>query len=295
MRYLIGCCVLTACVLCGTSPVLALYPADKDAVLKEAQELESRFDELFRDFVPFFSGEKKAHLSGEEELGWRIHDFLEDVRTLRGLLGRYYQNEKKIDTLLDKMSEHARWIDEAFVYTPMSDKIRVEWVRTRESYRHLASIIRRKVSVAVSEKGEKIQFRVAKVNRLEKLYVLREFSSHFLGGSELDKSPFGEEKKYLDKEECGEHWIVTWDCSGMKRFDKPLILRFEYKFHDRKYDGFIEETYQDAKSGSYMHTFKNIGEDYTKRGKIIHWRAVVIYDNKIVAEKKSPMWTIASR
>ncbi len=167
-------------------------------------------------------------------------------------------------------------------------------MRTREAYRRLETMVRRKVAVAVSEQGEPVQFRVSKVNRLEKKYVLREFSSHFLGGSELEKFPFGEEKKYLDKEESGEHWIVTWDASGMKRFEKPIILRFEYKFHDRKYDGFIEESYRDSGSGSHMHTFKNIGDDYGKRGKIVHWRAVVIYDNKIVAEKKSPMWSIAA-
>jgi hypothetical protein len=295
MKYLMGCVVCIALVACGVPQALALYPSDKDTVRKDAEALEARFDQLFKEFVPYFSGQKKERLSGEEELGWRIHDFIEDLRALRGLLGKYYENEKKIDKLLDKMSEHARWIDEAFVYTAVPQKISRDWAKTRDAYKALEHVIRRKVSVAVSEKGEKIRFDVSKVNRVEKKYVLRELLSHFLGGSELDKFPFPEEKKYLDKEECGEHFIVTWDCAGMKRFDQPIILRFEYKFHDKQYDGFIEETYRDANRGSYMHTFKNIGEEYTKRGKIIHWRAVVIYDNKIVAEKKSPMWAIASR
>ncbi|MFC2149710.1 hypothetical protein ACFLQ8_03310, partial [Candidatus Auribacterota bacterium] len=151
------------------------------------------------------------------------------------------------------------------------------------------------VEIAPVDKKAKLKFSVQKVNRIDKKYVLRELLKGFLGGSELDKFPFPDEMKYLKPSDIGEHFIVTWDCGGMKRFAKPLILRFEFKFNEREFNGFIEETYRDIKGGSYEYTYRNVGAEFSKRGKIMHWRASVIYGNKIVAEKKSAMWSVISR
>jgi len=290
--------VLLICALAAlcARPSFALYPEDKEKAQKDVAALEGTFEGLFKDFVPYFSGEKKAKLSGEEEIGWRIHDFVVDVRSLKDKLESYYENEKKIDALLDRMDDHTRWIDEAFVYTPLSETIAKDWIRAKDQYRQLAAMVRRKLTSAeIEEERGGLSFAVSKVNTVDKQFVLRELLHNFLGSSELDKFPFPEEKKRLDPQEIGEHHIVSWSARGMKRFDKPVILRFEYKFNKREFDGVSEETYRDLKGGSYSYTFKNIGADFTKRGKIVHWRASVVYDNKIVAEKQSAMWAIASR
>ncbi|MDP8262455.1 MAG: hypothetical protein P9M13_04030 [Candidatus Ancaeobacter aquaticus] len=289
-------CIIIVCgVLLKANVIFALYPEDRVKAKKMAHSLEQRADTLFNQCVPFFGKQKKLRLGGAEELGWRIHDFLEEARKLDGMAGDYYKNKRDIDVLLPTMNRQIKDIDEAFIFTKVSDKIKKQWTTTKNTYYRLEVLLQKKVKKVSADVESRLRFAVTKVNRIEKKYVLRELLKNFLGGSELEKFPFPYEKKYLDPEQIGEHFILSWDCGGVKRLDKPLILRFEYIFKNSKNNGFTEEVYQNEKSGGHTYIYKNIGADYSTRGKILHWRAIIIYDNKIVAEKLSSMWNVVAQ
>ncbi len=137
---------------------------------------------------------------------------------------------------------------------------------------------------------------IVKVGRYDKKQVLREYVREFIGGSALDKFPFPDERLSLYPSEVGEVFVIrfrVYPKSGGV-LSSPLKVRFEYKFASHHHDGAAYQILQDVNGGTHDFTFKNLGDAFVQRGKVLHWRASVLLDEKVVAQQQSPMWRVVS-
>lgn len=131
-------------------------------------------------------------------------------------------------------------------------------------------------------------FSILKVNRLEKEWVIPPRRLNFLGSRGLEKFDY---QRKLPPEERGEHYIITWTYRG-EEINKSVILRFEYRYEKEMFIPYMEEYKMNRiKPGTYKWVFKNIGDNYRKKGRIDRWKVSIIVEDKIVAVKKSATWT----
>ncbi len=137
---------------------------------------------------------------------------------------------------------------------------------------------------------------IVKVGRYDKKQVLREYMREFIGGSALDKFPFPDERLSLYPAEVGEVFVVRFRVNPKtgRTLGAPLKVRFEYKFASHHHDGAAYQILQDVNGGAHDFTFKNLGDAFVQRGKVLHWRASVLLDEKVMAEKQSPIWKVVS-
>lgn len=132
------------------------------------------------------------------------------------------------------------------------------------------------------------KFYISKVNRVEKQWVVSPDKRNFIGSRGIQKFDYG--RPILKSEDRGENYIVTWSYHG-KKLSSPLILKFEYRLAlDQKEPGVEEFSYPNLKPGTYSWTFKNLGERYIGKGKVNRWKASLVLDGKVVAEKRSFTW-----
>ena len=209
----------------------------------------------------------------------------------------YWKNETGILGILDQWHQDAKLIDEAMLYSAASQEISDLWRATKELALQVRDFVE---EIPSGEEWTKVAqdfgFEILKVGRYEKKQVLREKMKEFVGGSELDDWPFADERRDLHPREMGELYLVRFKLRPKEGsvLSLPLKLRFEYKFSVHQHDGFELATYNNLGGGRHDFVFKNLGADFTGRGKIIHWRASLMLNDKVVAQKKSPMWTVVS-
>lgn len=131
------------------------------------------------------------------------------------------------------------------------------------------------------------EFYIPKVNRVEKLWVIPPDRRNFIGSRGILKFDYA---RPVCSEERGEHYVVTWRYCGDK-LTTPLVLKFEYRLAKNQKEPYIEEySYSNLKRGTYKWTFKNIGARFTEEGKVDRWKVSLVFDGKVVAEKRSSTW-----
>ena len=288
-----------ALLLMDILPVYALNPqhegAFKEALAKLTQSVDRLNEKLGIVFQP---GQAKGEReSGLEEIAWRARDLQEQTQKLQRLCQAYWKNETAVVGVLDHWSSDAKLIDEAMIYSPAPKDVSDLWKGTKELAVEVRDWVEEIPSPAEWEKvAQGFGFDIVKVGRYPKKQVLREKVKEFIGESQLDKWPFPDERRDLDPKDLGEHFLVRFKVQPRSgaALDLPLKLRFEYKFAQHQYDGTEQLLYTHLKTGSHDFLFKNQGVDFAKRGKIIHWRASLLLNEKVVAQKKSPMWKVTS-
>jgi hypothetical protein len=289
--------LLSGCmVLLGTGNTLALNPKNESAFQGALLRLNRSVQQLNRKLTIAFTPKAGESEAGLEEIAWRMRDLQDAIAQLEKLSGEYWKNEKAIVEILNRWRDDVKVIDEAMLYAPVPKDISSLWKESKET----AIVVRDYVEEVPSEEewkkiGEAADLKILKVGRYEKKQVLREKMSAFLGGSELDKWSFPDEQKALRAEDVGEHFMVRFNvATEADTLGLPVLVRFEYKFAKHEYDGVAEETFANLKAGKHKFIFKNLGKDFINRGKIIHWRASLLLNQKVVAQKKSSMWTVVS-
>ncbi len=234
---------------------------------------------------------------GMEEVAWRARDLQEKTLKLNTLCKEYWKNESEVVGVLDQWHQNAKHLDEAMVYSPVAKDITDLWKSTKEMAVLLRDYVEEIPSAVDMEKVSKdFSFEIVKVGRYVKKQILREKLKEFIGSDDLDKWPFANERRDLDPKYFGEDFQIIYKVKPLSggTMQVPLKVRFEYKFASHTDDGSDQNTLTNLKGGSYDFLFKNLGEDFKRRGKVIHWRASLLLSDKVVAQKKSPMWTVVS-
>lgn len=136
------------------------------------------------------------------------------------------------------------------------------------------------------------EFRISKVNRIEKLWVIPPTRRNFMGSRGITKYDYA---RLIPIEDQGEDYVVTWTYRG-KPLKEGVLLDFEYRtVKDPKEqlgsDSYVEKyAWHGLKRGTYNWTFENIGDSFIERGKVDRWKVSLIYGDKVVAEKRSATW-----
>lgn len=131
------------------------------------------------------------------------------------------------------------------------------------------------------------QFYITKVNRIKKLYVIQPEMRDFMGSRGVQKFDY---ERLIPASERGEEYIVTFRYRGEKT-SIPLKLRYEYRLAlDLEELRTEEYAYTNLKTGNYKWRFKNVGPNYVEKGKVDRWKVSLIFNDKVVAEKRSATW-----
>ncbi len=288
--------VLISALLARTN-AFALNPSSEGDFRASLAKLTQGVDRLNeRLSASFRPGATKAE-SESDEMAWRVRDLREKTQKLNVLSQDYWNKETDILGILDQWHQDAKLIDEAMIYSPVTQEISDLWKQTKELGMQVRDFVEEMPSQKEWDKVlEDFGFDIVKVVRYPKKQVLRERMKEFIGSSELDKWPFADERRDLSAKDVGEHFVVRFRMrpKGKDVLSLPLKLRFEYKFALHNYDGAEQAVYRDLRKGTHDFLFKNIGKDFSLRGKIIHWRASLLMNEKVVAQKKSSMWTVVS-
>lgn len=138
----------------------------------------------------------------------------------------------------------------------------------------------------------KAGFRITKVMRIEKeenaLGKLLERDAKF----EVGRAP--EMTKKLDEKHRGEEYLVRWEYSGKKVYSK-VEMQFEFKLKNRADVLVLSKEYENLRPGGYKVLVKNVGSSFSRGGEIEYWKATVVADKQVVAEKKSFLWDAFSQ
>jgi len=131
------------------------------------------------------------------------------------------------------------------------------------------------------------KFSIPKVTRVEKMWVIPPDRRNFLGSRGIRKYDYG---RALPKDLRGENYVVTLRYKGPELTD-PVTLKFTYRLVKDTEDLCVDEyVWTEFESGNYAWTLKNIGKQFRKKGKVDRWKATVLYQDKVVAEKLSATW-----
>lgn len=135
------------------------------------------------------------------------------------------------------------------------------------------------------------EFRILKVNRIEKLWVIPPDRRNFIGSRGIQKFDYG---RPIKSENAGEHYVVTWRYNG-REAARHMVFKFEYRsalrLDELRDELHVEKcSYKNLKRGNYKWIFKNIGPRFAGEGKVDRWKVSLVLDGKIVAEKRSATW-----
>lgn len=131
------------------------------------------------------------------------------------------------------------------------------------------------------------EFYIAKVNQIERLWVIPPDRRGFMGSRGITKFDYA---RPIRPEDRGEHYVVTWRYRG-EELTGSLTLKFEYRTVLDPEEPYVEEySWSGVKKGNYKWTFKNVGGHFSERGKVDRWKVSLIYGDKVVAEKRSSTW-----
>lgn len=234
---------------------------------------------------------------GMEEIAWRAKDLQERTEKINRLAQDYWKNETDLLGALDQWHQDAKALDETMVYTPVSADISDLWKITKEYAMEVRDYVEEIPSEEEAQKAwEGFKFEIVKVGRYGKKQVLREKVKEFIGGSQLDKFPFPDERRELYPEDVGELYVIRFKVSGKPgaKLNFPLKVRFEYKFSKHTNDGSYQQVFTNIGGGKHNVDFRNVGEEFIARGQVLHWRASVLLNEKVVAKKQSAMWRVVS-
>ncbi len=289
-----GVCLWTAVSVQG------MNPSDEERFRSTLAKLEKGVSQLNEKLgVVFQPGAAQGKEHGEE-IAWRMSDLVDKTKTMSSLSKDLWKNETAIAGVMDQWYEDAKLIDETMIYSPVTADVSDAWKLAKERALELRDFLEKMPAGDMGKEWEKthkdFEFEIAKVGRYEKKQVLRERMKEFVGGSQLDTWPFAAECRTLDPKDFGEIFVVRFKVRAKDNvvLAVPLKLRFEYKFVTHQKDGEEVKVYDNMAAGDVDYTFKNLGEKFTARGKIIHWRASLLLNDKVIAQKKSPMWTVVS-
>lgn len=148
-----------------------------------------------------------------------------------------------------------------------------------------------------SSTGRTEEFSIAKVNHIEKMWVIPLDRRSFIGSRGIQKFDYA---RPVDSKNQGEYYVIKWRYKG-REVKKPIILKFEYKTSlpllansptaGKPKELFIrKKAYLDLKRGNFKWTFKNVGSIFAEEGKVDRWKVSLVFDGKIVAEKRSATW-----
>lgn len=132
------------------------------------------------------------------------------------------------------------------------------------------------------------EFKILKVNRVEKLWVISPDKRSFMGmDSGITKF---DQTRPIAPDKRGEDYVIAWRYYGEDQ-PGPLVLRFEYRtLTDMGEVAFEEYEYDNIKRKLYTWTFKNIGQEFITRGMVDRWKVSLILDGEVVAMKRSSTW-----
>ena len=133
------------------------------------------------------------------------------------------------------------------------------------------------------------EFYISKVNRIEKIWEIPPDRRGFMGDRIIIRK-FNYARE-LDIDKRGEEYVVSWQYKG-KELEGSLLVKFEYITANNTLDEpFVEECKQEGvKRGGHKWVFPNIGEEFIKKGNISSWKVSLVYDDRIVADKRSANW-----
>lgn len=98
---------------------------------------------------------------------------------------------------------------------------------------------------------------------------------------------YGAVTKEQKKKKTGWYYVVHWENDGAPA---NFIVRFDYRqanTKDKVHSLLVEFP---KTAGSHKASFSVVGDAYQKGGKVTSWRASVVRNGVIVAQKKSYVW-----
>ena len=121
-----------------------------------------------------------------------------------------------------------------------------------------------------------------------------EDSSQGMVRGEQQKRLYGAVSIEDHKERIGQYYVVSWD------------LRNQHEINDWNGQVQVVFRYKQASTGSKIHTLsklypvgikedkweiKNIGDEYVKNGRVLSWRADLIYGGQAITSRESYLWS----
>ncbi|MFH1067702.1 MAG: hypothetical protein V1746_07355 [bacterium] len=104
---------------------------------------------------------------------------------------------------------------------------------------------------------------------------------------ELKYFSHGAVTKEQKKQKAGWYYVVHWGNDGAPA---DFTLRFDYRQAKTKDEVHSLSVKFPKAAGSHKASFSVVGDAYQNGGKITSWRAAVVRDGVIVAQKKSYVW-----